>query len=108
MRRFHIVNVTPGSAVEMGRQHGFQAVEKVNNSLADYRSLFAPTSTMSRQETCESVLMSFTPIVRGLYFEPVGEVGGITVAGIIYNLTEGLPPICTSPSCEGEFVAVPL
>ena len=31
-----------------------------------------------------------------------------TVAGIIYNLTDGVAHICRGPSCENEFVAVPL
>ena len=31
-----------------------------------------------------------------------------TVAGIIYNLTDGVAHICAGPSCENEFVAVPL
>ena len=33
---------------------------------------------------------------------------GCTVAGIIYNLTDGVAHICRGPSCENEFVAVPL
>ena len=76
MRRFQIVNVTPGSAFEMGRQYGFQAAEKIRNGLADYRTLFAQTSTMSWQEICEYAL-SFTPIVKGLYPELTDEVRGI-------------------------------
>lgn len=31
-----------------------------------------------------------------------------TVAGVIYNLNEGIAHICAGPSCEGEFVAIPL
>lgn len=31
-----------------------------------------------------------------------------TAAGIIYNLTDGVAHICKGPSCENEFIAVPL
>ena len=53
MDHFQIVNVEPGSAYQMGFQYGAQAVRQIHGGIADYRTLFAQTSTMSWDEIAQ-------------------------------------------------------
>lgn len=76
MSHFPIVNVEPGTPYQMGVQYGAQAVSQIHGGIADYKTLFAQTSTMSWAEICQYAV-SYTPIVKAAYPELIDEVRGI-------------------------------
>ena len=76
MQHFKIVNVEPGTPYQMGFQYGAQAKAEIRGGIADYRTLFAQTSTMSWDEIAQYAL-SYAPIVKSVYPELIDEVRGI-------------------------------
>lgn len=76
MRHFPIINVEPGTPYGMGFHYGRQAADQIRNGLADYRTLFAQTSTMTWEEIGNYAL-SYTPIVKAVDPDLIDEVRGI-------------------------------
>lgn len=76
MRTFQLVEVSAGTPFAMGKQYGEQAKAKILAGIADYRGLFAETSSMTWEEIKQYAL-SYVPVIEQCFPELIAEAQGI-------------------------------
>lgn len=76
MLRYPLIKCAGASFFEIGRQYGQQAKVQIAHAIADYREVFAETSSMSWEEI-QKVALSYVDITRRETPEVMEEVEGI-------------------------------